>query len=439
MTASSGIRSADRREILRLAIPALGALAADPLVSLVDTGFVARLGTIPLAALGVDAAIFGLAFVAFNFLQYGVTPLIGRARGRGDQDAIDRGARHALLLGLGIGLATTTVILVAAPTLLGWMSTPAEVVPDALVYLRIRALSGPAVMMIMVGHGLFRGLQDTRTPLVITLGFNVINLVLDALFIFGMGMGIGGAAWASVVAQVAGAVWFLVVIQRVGNGLIGRIDPAELLSLLRVGLDLVVRTASLVFTITFAARVAAAMGAAVVAAHQVAAQVFLTLGLAIDGLAIAGQAMVSVRLGADDRAGADRVGRRLLTWGAVTGIVFGVGLWFGRPAIAGLFALDPTTHAAVEVFLGWVAVLLVPGSLVFVWDGLFLGAGRFRFLAVTTLVAGVLATLYLAALPAFPFGIGMHQVWAGVLLLILLRGVPQAVSYVRAGASVSTE
>lgn len=417
-------------------MPALGALAADPLVSLVDTVFVARLGTIPLAALGVDAALFGLAFVAFNFLQYGVTPLIGRAHGRGDRGAVDRGARHALLLGAGIGLTTMVLILATAPLLLELMSTPAEAVPDALLYLRIRALSGPAVMTIMVGHGLFRGLQDTRTPLVITLAFNAVNLVLDAVLIFGLGMGIGGAAWASVVAQLVGAAWFVAAMRRAGITLVGKIDPTELGALLRVGLDLVVRTASLVFTLTFAARVAAAMGAAVIAAHQVASQVFLTLGLAIDGLAIAGQAMISVRLGAGDRAGADRVGRQLLRWGAGAGIVLGAGLWSSRAGIADLFGSGPETQATIEVFLGWVVVLLIPGSFVFVWDGLFLGAGRFRFLALTTLGAAVVATGYLVFLPPVPFGVGIHQVWAGMLLLIILRGIPQAVVYARAGASV---
>lgn len=436
MNRAGDVRSADRREILRLALPALGALAADPLVSLVDTGFVASLGTVPLAALGVDSAILFLAFVAFNFLQYGVTPLIGRAHGRGDRGAIDRGARHALLLGVAIGLTTMVLMITTAPLLLELMSTPVEVVPDALLYLRIRALSGPAVMTIMVGHGLFRGLQDTRTPLVITLVLNAVNVVLDAVFIFVLGLGIGGAAWATVMAQLLGAAWFVVAMRKEGINLVGRVDLRELGALLRVGLDLVVRTASLVFTLTFAARVAAAMGAAVIAAHQVASQVFLLLGLGIDGLAIAGQAMISVRLGAGDRMGADRVGRQLLRWGAATGIVFGLGLWFSRGVIAGFFGSSPETRATVEIFLKWVAVLLVPGSLVFVWDGLFLGAGRFRFLALTTLVAAVIATGYLALLPAIPFGTGVHQVWAGMLLLIVLRGVPQAVVYARARASV---
>lgn len=429
----------ERREILRLALPALGALAADPLVSLVDTGFVSRLGTVPLAALGIDAAIFGLAFVAFNFLQYGVTPLIGRAHGRGDHGAIERGTRHALVLGWLIGLTTATVIIVLAPTLLRLMATPDEVVPDALRYLRIRAVGGPAVMTIMVGHGLFRGLQDTRTPLVITLAFNAVNVALDPLLIFGFDLGIGGAAWASLAAQGVGAALFVGAIRKEGIGLVGAIDAGELRALLAVGADLVVRTASLVFTLTFAARVAAAMGAAVIAAHQVAAQVFLTLGLAIDGLAIAGQAMVSVRLGAGDRVGADRVGRRLLGWGAVTGVVLGLLVWLSRAAVAGVFAAEGDTNAATQVFLEWVAILLVPGALVFVWDGLYLGASRFRFLAVTTLAAAIVATLYLAVLPSFPFGAGIHQVWAAMLVLIVLRGVPQALAYAKAGASVSTD
>lgn len=424
-----------RREVGRLAVPALGALAAEPLVSLVDTGFVATLGTIPLAALGVDAAILGLAFVAFNFLQYGVTPLVGGALGRGDQAAIGRATRHALLLGAGIGLISSIVLIVGAPVLLDLMSAPAEVVPDATAYLRVRAISGAFVLTVMVGHGVFRGLQDTRTPLVVTLGLNVVNLVLDAVFIFGLGTGLVGAAWASVIAQGAGAAWFLVALHRRGIPLRGEVDRSEMFALLRVGGDLVVRTASLVFTLTIATRVAASLGAATVAAHQVAMQVFLVLGLGIDGLAIAGQSMISVRLGAGNPVEARRVGDLLLRWGAFAGLVLGAALFAVRAPIAATFSSDPATAEIAGQFLTWVAVLLVPGALVFTWDGIYLGASRFRFLAVTTFVASAGAIAYLAVRPAVPFGTGPHQVWAGILLLVVLRGIPQAVDYAGSGAS----
>ncbi len=424
-----------RREALRLAVPALGALAADPLVSLVDTGFVATLGRVPLAALGVDAAILGLAFVAFNFLQYGVTPLIGRAYGRGDDGAIARGTRHALLLGGLIGLTTSLVLIVGAPYLLDLMAAPAEVVPDATTYLRIRAVSGVFVLTVMVGHGVFRGLQDTRTPLAVTLGLNLVNVALDAIFIFGFGLGLVGAAWASVIAQGTGALWFLLALRRRGIALVGAIDAGEVRALVRVGGDLVVRTASLVLTLTIATRVAASLGAATVAAHQVATQVFLVLGLGIDGLAIAGQSMISMRLGAGGHEEAKRIGDLLLRWGAGAGVLLGAGLLAIRGPVATTFSSDAATAAIANEFLGWVAVLLVPGALVFTWDGIYLGASRFRFLAVTTLAASVGAIAYLALRPSVPFGVGPHQVWAGILVLVALRGIPQAIDYARSGAS----
>lgn len=424
-----------RREVGRLAVPALGALAAEPLVSLVDTGFVATLGRIPLAALGVDAAILGLAFVAFNFLQYGVTPLIGGALGRGDDAAIGRATRHALILGGLIGLTTSAVLILGAPFLLGLMAAPTEVLPDATAYLRIRAISGAFVLTVMVGHGVFRGLQDTRTPLAITLGLNVVNLVLDAVFIFGLGTGLVGAAWASVIAQGSGAIWFLVALRRRGIPLVGDIDRSEMAALIRVGGDLVVRTASLVLTLTIATRVAASLGAATVAAHQVATQVFLVLGLGIDGLAIAGQSMISVRLGAGESSEARRVGDLLLRWGAIAGVTLGAALFLVRGPVAAMFSSDPATAAIAEEFLAWVAALLVPGALVFTWDGIYLGASRFRFLAVSTFVAAAGAIAYLAMRPPWPFGTGPHQVWAGILLLVVLRGIPQAIDYAGSGAS----
>ncbi|NND85496.1 MAG: MATE family efflux transporter, partial [Acidimicrobiia bacterium] len=184
-----------------------------------------------------------------------------------------------------------------------------------------------------------------------------------------------------------------------------------------------------------ATRVAASLGAATVAAHQVATQVFLVLGLGIDGLAIAGQSMISVRLGAGDPVEARRVGDLLLRWGAIAGVVLAALLFLVRGPIAATFSSDPATAAIAEEFLVWVAALLVPGALVFTWDGIYLGASRFRFLAVTTFVASVGAITYLATLPAWPFGLGAHQVWAGIFLLVVLRGIPQAVDYAVSGVS----
>ncbi|MEE9178031.1 MAG: MATE family efflux transporter, partial [Acidimicrobiia bacterium] len=192
------------RAILGLAIPALGALAIDPLLTLADTAFVAQLGTTELAALGVDTAILGFAFFAFNFLAYVTTPLVARALGRGRRDEARRWVGDALLLAVGLGVMVTLVVLVAAPLFVELMGATPEVGEPAVSYLRIRALATPAVLIVTTGHGAFRGHMDTRTPLVVAAGVNGLNLVLDPLLIFTLGLGLEGAAVATVIAQYVG-------------------------------------------------------------------------------------------------------------------------------------------------------------------------------------------------------------------------------------------
>ncbi|MEL6615322.1 MAG: MATE family efflux transporter, partial [Bacteroidota bacterium] len=248
------------REIAALALPALGALAADPLVSLIDTAFVGQLGAEPLAALGVCTAVFGFAFLAFNFLAYGTTPLVAAAIGRGDREATSRLVWHALALAVGAGLAATVLLQLVAVPVLQVMGARGPLLDEALVYLRIRALAAPAVLIVMVGHGAFRGYRDTRTPLWVTLGLNAVNLALDPLLIFGLGWGLAGAAWATVIAQASGAVVFVALLLRgtVSTPAVQRqrLSWAVLRPLVRIGGDLALRVALLVGTLTLATAIA---------------------------------------------------------------------------------------------------------------------------------------------------------------------------------------
>jgi MATE family multidrug resistance protein len=293
------------REILGLAIPALGALAIDPLLTLADTAFVARLGTVPLAALGVDTAILGFAFFAFNFLAYVVTPLVARALGAGRIEEARRWVGDALLLAVALGVVVSIVVELSAPLLVDLMGAGPEVADPAISYLRIRALATPAVLVVTAGHGAFRGHKDTRTPLKVALGVNLINLVLDPILIFSAGWGLEGAAVATVVAQYVGAVWFLrLLIARDmaarPRGL--RASLPSLLDLGRNGALLTLRSGLLLASLTVAASVATRLGPSEIAAHQLVAQVFLLSALLADSFAIAAQAMVADTAGRGDRA-----------------------------------------------------------------------------------------------------------------------------------------
>ncbi len=423
-------RSPYDAEIARLAIPALGALAADPLVSLVDTAFVGRLGPEPLGALGVDTAAFSFAFVLFNFLAYGTTPLVASALGRGDREAAGRVVVQALTLAAVFGLAALVVLEALAVPILRLLQAGDAILEPAVRYLRIRALAAPALLVVTVGHGAFRGYLDTRTPLKVTLGLNAVNLVLDPLLIFGAGLGLDGAAIATAVAQWVGAGWFLALLlrrrQRLGiHFQLPRIP--ELAPLLRVGWELVVRTLALLVAFTLATAMAARIGTETVAAHQVVGQLWLFLALAVDALAIAAQATVARYLGAGHVTAARAAADRLLAWGIAAGVALGVLLLLLRGILPGLFTADPAVRALVAGVVPLLAAMQPLGAAVFVWDGIFMGAARFRFLAGSSLAAALASGAFLLAVPEA--GWGLAGVWWGIVLLLVGRGLPQALAY----------
>jgi MATE family multidrug resistance protein len=427
------------RQILRLAVPALGALAADPLVSLVDTAFVGRLGATELGALGVNAAVFALAFALFNFLAYGTTPLVAAAWGRGDREEAGRVVAQAMAVAVVIGALAVVLLEVFWQPILTVMQAGPELLGPAGEYLRVRAWAAPAVLLVTVGHGAFRGMQDTRTPLLVTVGLNLINLIGDPLLIFVAGWGLRGAAVATVVAQWTGAVWFVVLLNRKRRTLgipVGIPRLAESRPLLTAGTDLIARTAGLLTVFTMATAVAARIGTATVAAHQVAAQVWLFLALVLDSLAIAGQALVGSYLGVGRTDDARAASNRMLQWGFLFGLGLGVIFLALGSSLAKLFTDDAEIVALVGGVMPFVAALQPIGALVFVWDGIFMGARRFRFLMVSTLIASSMAVAVLVATAAA--GWGLTGVWWGITALILGRLGLLAFRYRTASWSIST-
>lgn len=420
-------------DILDLAVPALAGLAAGPLVSLVDTAFVGQLGSVPLGALGVNTSIFSMTFVIFNFLAYGTTPRVGKAIGNDDREEAGRVVVRALTLAIGAGFVALGLLQLLAGPILQVMGATGELWDPALSYLRIRALAGPAVLLITASHGAFRGYQDTRTPMVVTVGFNILNASLDPLFIFVLDWGVAGAAAATAIAQWIGAITFLGLLvwrRREELGIQIRLPSARsLLPFLKVGRDLFLRTASLVGTMTLATAVAARVGVTAVAAHQVAAQLWTFLALLVDALAVAAQALVSKHLGADDRDTARVVSNRLLQWGLAVGCLLGIGFFALRPVLPQFFTDDAATIAAVlDVYL--FVVLLQPlNGLVFVCDGIYMGTEAFGYLAKAMIGTAAIAAVVL--LLVNPLGWGLEGVWWGLTTLMAGRALTLAIPYVR--------
>jgi len=418
------------REILGLALPALGALAIDPLLTLADTAFVATLGTVELAALGVDTAILGFAFFAFNFLAYVVTPLVARALGQGRVEEARRWVGDALVLALTLGLLVSVALELAAPLLVDLMGATPDVADPAVGYLRIRALATPAVLVVTAGHGAFRGHKDTRTPLKVALGVNLLNLVLDPLMIFGLGWGLEGAAIATVIAQYLGAAWFirLMVAREMASRPRGLIEALpSLLALGRNGALLTMRTGLLLGSFTIAAAVATRLGPEEIAAHQLVAQVFLLTALLADSFAIAAQAMVGETAARGEMETLDALNRRLVGWGAVAGLILMVGVAVGR------FGLGAITSDAVVADLaigaGGVVALIEPvAAVLFVADGIFLGLLALGTMVVST---GLGAVVAVGLMLATPLGDTVNGIWWALAVMLVVRGVVFLIGYRR--------
>src|SRR6266511_5112463 len=286
-------RSPHDREIVRLALPAFGALAAEPLYILVDTAIVGHLGTNPLAGLAVAGTVLTATFAIFNFLAYSTTGAVARQVGEGNRRAAAEQGVDGFWLAAGLGVGLTVLGLALSPLIVDAMGASSHVHPCADTYLRTSILGAPALLITLAGAGYMRGLQDTRATLLIALAANAANIVIEVAFVYGLDLGIAGSAWGTVLAQYGAAMAYIVIAARIVRLEHASVRPqaAGIRATARVGVRLVIRTGSLLAAFLAATAIASRIGDDDVAAHQIAFQVFLFLGLSLDALAIAGQAM----------------------------------------------------------------------------------------------------------------------------------------------------
>jgi len=404
-------RSSHDREIVLLALPALGALVAEPLYLLADTAIVGHLGTRPLGGIAIAAIVLTAVF------------------GADDHRAAGEHGVDGLWLAAGLGLALTLVGLAVVPWVVDAMGASRAVRPYALEYLRISLLGAPFVLLALAAAGYLRGVQDTRTTLYVALGANVFNLGLEAVLVYGFDTGIAGSAWGTVVAQVASAVLFLAVIRHRVRPTGARTTPrrAGVRAAAVVGSQLVVRTGSLLAALLATTAVAARVSDTALASHQVAFQIWSFLALTLDAVAIAGQALVGRYLGAGDGAGARRVARRMLELGIGAGIVIGLLVAAGRTWLVVPFTEDPAVRELTARVLWFVAALQPLAAVVFVLDGILIGAGDARYLAAAMLAASAVYGLALLALAHA--GVGLVALWAGFSGWMVLRGLGLGLRY----------
>ena len=392
---------APRRTLFRLSIPVLFSLVAEPLTGLVDTAFVARLGAVELAALGVGTMALSSIFWIFNFLGVATQTDVAKAEGRGDGSLTGAICGMAMGISLLLGLGSALLLWPFASVVTGVLGASGDIQTAADSYTIIRLIGSPAILVTIAGFGALRGVQRMQIPLWIAVGVNLLNIVLDALLIFGFGpvpaFGIEGAAAATAAAQWVGAITTWIVVRRTLGAHLAW-DGERVRHLFRVGWDLFLRTGALTLFLIVGTREATRLGAESGAAHQAIRQFWLFTALFLDSFAIAGQSLVAFFAGKDRVPTARRVARTILEFCFGFGVVLMIVMWVGE----GLFARLLVPDEALFVFgsAWWLALLFQPlNALAFGTDGIHWGTGDFAFLRNATVVATLVgvALLYLFA------------------------------------------
>jgi putative MATE family efflux protein len=409
------------RDILRLAIPAFGALVAEPLFLLADAAIVGRIGTVPLGGLGVASQALTTLVSISIFLAYGTTAAVARQLGAGHRQAAIRLGVDGIWLAVAIGIGVLALGWPFAPEIVRIFGATPEVSQGAVTYLRISLFGAPSMLVILAGTGVLRGLQDTRTPLAVAVAANMLNIALNATFVLGLGLGLAGSAWGTVIAQSAGACVYLAVIargaRRAGVGL--AVNRTGLRTSATAATGLIVRTLALQVALVVTTAMAAHQGDEAIAAHQIAFRIWIFLALALDAIAIAGQAITGRFLGAGAVAGARAATNRMIGWGVAYGAFFGALLLLTRPLLPGLFAASPGVRGLLLPILVVAALQQPVAGAVFVLDGVLIGAGDQNYLAV----AGVIGLAVF--LPAVLLVRGLHggllALWLAYSLWLLVR------------------
>ncbi|MFT4213441.1 MAG: MATE family efflux transporter [Microbacterium sp.] len=385
------------REILRLAVPALGALVVEPLFLIVDSALIGHLGVVPLAGLGVGSAVLQTIVGLMLFLAYSTTPAVARRFGAGEHTDAVRAGIDGLWLALALGAVLAVAGSLLTPGLVSLFGASAEVSEQAVIYLQLSMWGLPAMLIVFAATGLLRGMQDTVTPLWIAgIGFG-LNAALNAVFIYGFGWGIAGSAAGTVVAQWAMVGAYAVVVGRLAQRHCASLRPQRdgVRGSARAGGWLFLRTVALRIALLATAVVATGIGTDELAGWQVAFTIFSTAAFALDALAIAAQALIGRGLGAGDEPFVRRVLGRTLAWGVWFGVVVGAII----AALSGLIGLVFTGSAEVASLvrpaLLVVAVAQPVCAVVFVLDGVLMGAGDTRYLAIA---GGLNLVPYLPAL-----------------------------------------
>jgi putative MATE family efflux protein len=417
------------REIVALAVPALGSLLAEPLFLAADSAIVGRLGTAQLAGLSVASAILLNAVLLCVFLTYGTTTLVAWSAGAGDLRAALKQGMDGIWLAIGVGVVLAALGWPLTPVLVDLLGASDTATPYAETYLRISVLGLPSMLVVLAATGVMRGLKNTRLPLLVLAMAAAVNVVLNLVLVYPVGLGVAGSALGTVLAQTGAALWLGVHVLRLARRHTAPLSPKRtgIVAAALAGIPLLARTVLLRIVVLSMTFVAAAQGDTALAGHQIAFTIWFLLAMPPEAFAIAGQAMVGQAIGASDGAEARDVARRVMAWGFVSGIALALLVVLLRPLYIPVFTTDPAVRELVSSLAVVVAASQPVGAVLYVLDAVLIGAGNTRFLAWAMLFA-LLVFLPLAG-TVHATDAGVIALWWALGAWLLARLVADLVRY----------
>ncbi|MEM7017718.1 MAG: MATE family efflux transporter [Pseudomonadota bacterium] len=435
MTQAESSPEIGHRQVWHLAGPMILSNLSVPLLGMVDT---AIMGQLPeayyLGAVAVGSVVFGFLFMAMNFLRMGTTGLIAQVFGRGDHNEM----RTGLIQGCGLALLLAFFMLMLQQPI-AWaffqiMEGSPEVVTHAREYFDVRIWSGPATLVNFVLIGWFLGMQNARGPLYIMLLINGTNIVLDFIFVMGLGMDVAGVALASVIAEYSGLALGLFLVQRELRKypgewrLVDIKDIPRIKRMMTLNRDIFLRTLALFFAFAFFTRQGASQGDVILAANAVLMNFFSIMAYGLDGFAHAAEALVGRSIGERDQRKFDRTIYLSSLWCLMTGVLFALfyivcGVW-----IIHLLTDLENVREAAYMFLPWLIASPILSAGCFLLDGVFIGASQGRAMRNTMILV-----LFVFYLPAWyllqPFG--NHGLWAAFIIFLAARTLVMGLAFRR--------
>ncbi|CAN6167890.1 unnamed protein product [Urochloa humidicola] len=428
-------RGGIRKELMNLAVPAIVGQAVDPVAQLLETAYIGRLGPVELASAAVGVSVFNIISKLFNVPLLSITTsFVAEDVSKHDSSqvasgntSIDIGERKrlpsissALLLAAAIGVIEASALILGSGILLNIMgvSQASSMYDPARLFLSVRALGAPAVVVSLAIQGVFRGLKDTKTPLLYSGLANISAVVLLPFFVYSLKLGLTGAAVATIASQYLGMFLLLWSLSKRAVLLPPKIEELEFAGYIKSGGMLLGRTLSVLITMTLGTAMAARQGALAMAAHQICLQVWLAVSLLSDALAVSAQALIASSFAKLDYGKVKEVTSYVLKTGVIVGIALAVLLSASFGRLAEVFSKDPMVIQIVRSGVLFVSASQPINALAFIFDGLHYGVSDFSYSAFSMMVVGALSSLFLLYAPQV---FGLPGVWAGLALFMSLR------------------